>query len=347
MKATRYFVALALGALTTTLFISCAGEKEQVQVERSVSVKGMIMNAADRDITLAYTGSLEGEQQASLYAKLSEAVERVPVREGQAVDINQVIVSLDKTGPSAQYNATRSVYLNAEKNFKKLESLFKEGAVSEAEFDGAKTSFEVARSNFEAVERLVDIRTPIRGVVTSINISPGDFVHAGQLLATVATTGRLRIKFGVNAEDIAGMTRNASVSISSEETNLTATGTIVSVATSADPTTRTFQVEALIDNSDGAFRAGMFARVRILKERLAGVLVVPRSAVLAIGNEHLVYTVAGGVARRRIVTLGPDLDGTVVVASGLNTGDTLVTLGQNYLDDGFKVNLTGLEETSK
>ena len=347
MKVTQYFTLTALSALALVLFVSCSGGDEQVQTERSVAVKGMVVAPGDHDVTLSYTGSLEGEQHANLYAKLSEAVERVPVREGQTVSANQIIVLLDKTGPSAQYDATRSVFLNAEKNLKKMESLYKEGAVSEAEFDGAKTSFDVARSNFDAVERLVEIRTPIQGVVTLIRVSPGDFVYAGQHLATVATTDRLRIKFGVRPEDVAFITKGASITISSEETAATANGTIVTAATSADPTTRTFQAEALIDNKDGAFRAGMFARVHILKEQLKAVLVVPRLAVLALGNEYVVFTVAGGIARRQSVQLGADLDGTVVVMSGLRAGDTLVTLGQNYLDDGFKVKLSGLEDANR
>ena len=198
-----------------------------------------------------------------------------------------------------------------------------------------------------AVERLVDLRTPIAGLVTAVKVSAGDFVTAGQQLATVATTDRLRIKFGINPEDIAFVGKGAGVSISSDVVAEGATGTVLSVATSADPITRTFQVEALIDNDKGLFKPGMFVNVLITRQKLTNIIAVPREAVLTLDNRQVVYVVVNGVAHKRPVTLGADLDGVVVAASGLAVGDTVVTLGQNYLDEGFKVNVTAVNEGTK
>lgn len=331
-----------LTLLTAMTLFSCRGQEKSSATARVVAVKAMVVKASDREMTYTYTGSLEGEKQAILYSKLSESVDDVLVREGQQVAADQVLISLDKTGPSTGYSSARSVFLNAEKNYKKMESLFKEGAISESQFDGSRTEYEVSKANFDAVERLVDIRTPIAGVVTSVKVSAGDFVAAGQQLATVATTGHLRIKFGINPEDIGFVTKGATVRITSDVVPDTATGTVLSVATSADPTTRTFQVEALIDNVSGLFKPGMFVNVLITREKLAGVIAIPRAAVLTLDNQQLVYVVTNGVAHKRPITLGSDLDGTVVAGSGLAVGDTIVTLGQNYLDEGFKVNVTAL-----
>jgi multidrug efflux pump subunit AcrA (membrane-fusion protein) len=57
-----------------------------------------------------------------------------------------------------------------------------------------------------------------------------------------------------------------------------------------------------------------------------------------------VFTVVNGRAQMRRVTLGTDLAGDVAILSGLNAGDTLVTLGQDYLTDDLKLNITELEE---
>jgi len=347
MKTTACNTAYIPALLTLTILLSCGKKEEAATVERTVAINAMVARTSDREMTYTYTGSLEGEQQAILYAKLSESVAGVLVKEGQKVEAEQVLISLDKTGPSAGYNSARSVFLNTEKNFKKMESLFKEGAISESQFDGAKTEYEVSKANFDAVERLVDLRTPIAGVVTAVKVSAGDFVGAGQQLATVATTDKLRIKFGINPEDIGFVGKGANVSVTSEVVTEGASGTVLSVATSADPTTRTFQVEALIDNENGLFKPGMFVKVQISRQKLTNVIAIPREAVLTLDNQQLVYVVVNGVAHRRPVTLGADLDGVVVAASGLAIGDTVVTLGQNYLDEGFKVNVTAVGEGSK
>lgn len=341
MKSIRLVCGATLLGLAT---ISCqSGEKVQ-QVERVMAVKAIVAKAVDKEVTKTFTGSLEGERQAVLYAKLSEAVEKVHVREGQTVKTDQVLISLDKNGPSARYVEAQSVYKNAEKNYQKMEILYKQGAVSETQYDAAKTQYEVAKANFDAVCRLVDIQSPIDGVVTSAKVSAGDQVQLGQQLATVATTERLRVKFGVNADDIGFLKKGSPISISTEYMPQTITGEVTSVAESADPTTRAFQVEALLDNRDGYFKPGMFVKIHVVASRLPSVFVVPRGAVLDLNSNQVIFVVANGVAHKRAVTLGPELEGEVVIQAGLNRGDTVVTMGQNYLDEGFKVSITSVDE---
>lgn len=342
--ASRIFLMAALVSLVMT---SCAKKEQATSAERTVAVRAQVVNVSTEDMVRTFTGSLEGERQADLYAKLAEAVDKVPVHEGQTVRTDQVLISLDKFGPSSRYAETSSLYQNAEKNFKKMEYLYKEGAISESQYDEARTGFEVARANFDAVKRLVDIMSPIDGTVTSVAVSPGEFVAVGQKVATVATIGRLRIKFGVNAASIGSFSVGAPVTVSSDVIPQVGEGNVVSVAESADPFSRAFQVEALIDNQGGAYKPGMFVKVNIVQKRLENVIAIPRGTIITLEDKTIVFTVANGVAQRREVQLGEDLDGRVVVRSGLTAGDTLVTLGQTYLEDGSKVTVAGMGEESK
>jgi membrane fusion protein (multidrug efflux system) len=344
MKTMKY-VLLILGlAAAGLLVVSCGSNENGQQTERVVAAKAIVARTADKEVTKTFTGSLEGERQAVLYAKLGEAVEKVHVREGQAVTTDQVLISLDKNGPTTRYSEALSLYKNAEKNYQKMEVLYKQGAVSESQYDAAKTQYEVSKAGYDAVSKLVDIQSPIDGVVTSVRVSSGDQVQLGQQLATVATTDHLRVKFAVNSDDVGAVRKGSKVTISSEYSPETADGEVTSVAQSADPTTRAFQVEALLDNKDRQFKPGMFVKIRAIAEKLSSVISVPRAAVLELNNGLAVFVAANGVAQKRSVTLGPDLEGEVVVQSGINPGDTVITMGQNYLDDGFKVNLTSIDE---
>jgi len=325
--------------------ISCTEQQtDTATVERVVAVKAMVAQPSDRQVTRTYTGSLQGEQQAVLRARLAEAVETVHVTEGQRVKADDILITLDKYGPSSQYVQTQSQFRNAKKNSEKMEYLFVEGAASESQFDAARTQYEVAQAQFDAVSRMIDIRTPIAGRVTSINVSPGDLVTQGQELATVATTSRLRAKFGVNADDIGFFTAGAEVVIVGETAQTSASGKVATVASSADPISRSFQIEAIIDNSKGQFSPGMFVHIDYILERLPGVIAVPNEAILNIDGHETVFAAVGSRAQMRRVTLGADLSGDVVILSGLNAGDTLVTLGQDYLEDGLKLNIAELEE---
>jgi len=346
MKSIKH-ASLTLGLMVISFLAvySCGNNQDTVKKERpAVAVEATVVGLSDEEIVKTYTGTLEGEKQTVIRAKIAEAVDTVHVREGQSVKANQVFISLDKSGPSSQYQQERSLYENAKKNYKKMEYLFGEGAVSESQFDAAKTQYEVNKAGFEAAAQLVEVQSPIDGVVTSLKVSKGDFLGPGQELATVATVDRLRVKFGVNAADIGSVAPGTVVTVSSGGATQTVEGIVQSVARSADPVTRTFQVEIVLDNSEEVFKPGVFVRIDVPLKQLTAVIVAPRQAVIARLWGEAAFVVSNGVAHEREVKIGADLDGRIVVLSGLNVGDTLVTLGQDYLQEGTKVNITEVLE---
>jgi membrane fusion protein (multidrug efflux system) len=311
--------------------------------ERAISVKGEIVTISTKELKKSFTGTLEGEKHAVITAKIAEAVEKVTVDEGTYVKADDVLVRLDRTGPTSNYVQASSVYQNAEKNYKKMVYLFEEGAVSESQFDGAKTEYEVAKANFDAARKLVDLRTPVAGMVTSIGVSAGDYLYAGQTVATVAAVDRLRMKLGVSSNDIGFFELGADVEVLvGSASELRAYGKVARVAQSADPVTRTFQVEIEIDNKVHTLKPGMFARARTSVEKYENVIVIPRNAVMDRDNKTYVFVVSDGNAKMTEIIMGAEFDGSVIIKRGLAPGDTLITIGQDYLDDGYSVKLVRL-----
>jgi len=312
-------VLMVMAAMT----LSCSGEQVAEKVERVTAVECMIVGQSDETTTRTFTGSLQGEQQAVIYAKIAEAVEKVNVKEGESVKAGQVLLTLDKFGPSSQYQQAYSLYQNAEKNFKKMEYLYGEGAISESQYDASQTEYTVSRASFEAARRLVEIESPIDGIVTSLKVSNGDYLNPGQQLATVASTAKLRIKFGVNVADARYLSEGSAVTIVADAAETNGAGKVVSVARSADPATRT------------------------VLDEVKSVVVIPRSAVMELSEQATVFTVVNGLAVQQALALGLEMDGRVVIESGLAPGDTLITLGQDYLEDGSRVNITAWRKTDR
>jgi RND family efflux transporter MFP subunit len=327
------------------MLVSCSSEQqtETNHNDRVISVKAMVIKTGSIDVVKTYAGSLEGEKQAVIYSKIAEAVKFVNVSVGQTVLENQVLIELDESGPSSNLQETFSLYKNSEKNFNKMEYLFKEGAVSETDFDAAKTDYEVRKATYESASKLVKIETPIDGFVTFLGVSDGDFVQVGQKLAEVASSDKLRIKFGVNASEIDEISIGDAISVSNESESNKITGKVISVASSADPQTRDFEVEGLIDNKNTKLKPGMFVDVTHTQKHLKDVILIPRKTVLEMNNKDIVFVINNGIAESRDIELGQDVNGFVVVKSGLNVSDTLVMLGQSYLEDSSKVNITSLD----
>lgn len=341
--------AILSGLVLIMIMAGCSGgdEEDSGKVEQTISIKAMVVEPVSKDLRKEYTGTLEGERQAVIYAKIAEAVDKIYVREGDKVKANSAVIGLDKNGPSSNYLQSRSTYKNAEKTYNKMKYLYEQGAISETQFDQAETNYEVTRANFEAARQTVELTSPISGTVTSIDVSVGDFVTQGQKAATVATVEKLRMKFGVNAGDIKYFSVGDHVAIyvegiSSEQSQ----GQVVTVARSADPVTRTFQVEVEIDNSDGVFKPGMFARAEIVIESFEDILVIPHRSIVNRSDGDYVFVVHGDAVRFAAIKLGVEFDGMVQVLDGLSPSDTIVTLGQDYLDDGFKIRINELTSTA-
>lgn len=336
---------LFLSTLAALLVTSCADNNDGVeqQAPKATPVEAKIVQTSSYDVTRGFTGTLVGEKQAEIHARIAEAVDRVLVTEGQSVKEGQALILLDKGGPASTYRKAESLYRNAEKNHENLKYLFEQGAVSESQYDAAFTEYEVARASFESVAQLVEIRSPIDGVVTSLKVAAGDYLQLGENLATIATLANLRVTFGVNARDVATIRTGDTVMISSSDIDMAVPGTVISIARSADPLTRAFDVEAQVTNSGIGLHPGMFVRASVVLERWRNVIIVPHEAVVELDNRQTVFVINNGVAHKRSVIVTAKILTGVIIEDGLAVGDTLVTLGQTYLDDGFEVTITSLK----
>jgi membrane fusion protein (multidrug efflux system) len=114
-------------------------------------------------------------------------------------------------------------------------------------------------------------------------------------------------------------------------------GTIERVGPSVASDSRSFPIEASIDNSQGAIKPGSFARVSILTQKVETMLTVPESAVIAFAGTPRVFVVQAGKALERVIEIAGKLRDRVLVAKGLQEGEQVVTTGVELLVDGKAV----------
>ena len=91
----KYLLIIATIILMAMLLASCGGntesETDMAEPERATSIKAEVTHLTDAQVVRSFTGSLEGEKQAVIYAKIAEAVDKLNVREGQAVKSNAAL----------------------------------------------------------------------------------------------------------------------------------------------------------------------------------------------------------------------------------------------------------------
>ncbi|MDP2366298.1 MAG: efflux RND transporter periplasmic adaptor subunit, partial [Ignavibacteria bacterium] len=186
------------------MLIQACGEKpketittDKTKYTDTISVEAQQVGLKELALSKTFSGSLEGEDQANIIAKIPERIMKIKVKVGDYVKAGSVLFELDKGGASSQFYQAQAGFLNAQKNFERMQNLLKEGAVSQQAFDGAQTQYEVAKANFDAARSTVEITSPISGVVTAINVNIGDLANPQMPMATVANIGRMKAKFDV------------------------------------------------------------------------------------------------------------------------------------------------------
>lgn len=221
-----------------------------------------------------------------------------------------------------------------------MKSLYAEGAVSMQTLDGVQTQYDVAKANYIAARGVVELTTPIGGVVTAVNVNIGDLTAPGVSLATVARIDRMKAIFNLNESDVASLAIGQKVAITSEaRPDLTVQGTITQISRSADVRSRSFEVKAMFTNTaDRWFRPGMFAKVRTRIGSGAGTLIIPNVAVQTDGITSKVFVVVNGRAHQRIVETGMTDGERTVILKGLSPADTVATVGiANVRDSSYVI----------
>jgi len=326
---------------------SCSEKnKEKASEEKAISVTVARVEPRDLSLNVVYTGSLEGDRQAKIFASIPEAVVELPIKEGSRVKKGEAVIILDKGGASSQYNQAKAVYLEAQDNYKKMDNLYRNGAISQQAYTSSKTAFEVAKANFESARQQVELTSPISGILTDLSVNIGEFVQPGLPLATVAQTNVMRLVVFMESQNVGYMKDGQKAEIFAELSRSNSSGfpgVIKEVSKSADPDTRLFRVEIRIDNPKGVLKPGMFARASITTANLKSVLTVPRESVFSIDGIYKVFTLEDNKAVEKSIGIGETTEKYVVVNSGLEENEMVIVLGRNLVEDGSPVAISGID----
>ena len=337
------YYSIAALVIAVLIMTGCKSKPAEDTSKLNADVPVSVTKVEKNEVSLVktFSGTLEGVEQSVIVAKIGERVTGINNKVNDYVKSGQVIIQLDKSGPSSSYLQTQANYENAQKNYERMKALLEEGAISQQQLDQAKTAFDVAKANYDAAKSTVDLTTPINGVLTDVAVNIGDWVNPGMQLATVANISSMIVKFYVSEAEVQKIKLGDHVKVYSQfGENDGVTGTISEISRSASADARSFQVKARFSNTkDSFYKPGMFVNVDVTLEAQNDVLVVPTSAVIYTNNKSLVYKIVNNEAFGVEIKPGISNDNYTEVLGGLNEGDMVVTAGTNNLQDSTKVSI--------
>lgn len=341
-RMTTMLLGLLLLAAWIAVLVGC-GREEAVRTTNDERVPVEVVEVERSQVapTLSYSGTIEPWRKALLGAQIQGPVEKLHVGVGDRVAKGDLLAEL----ASEQLTQAEAAYAAAEKDWRRMKTLFEKDAVTERAFDQADAGYLAAKATYDMVLESARIRAPFSGVIS------GRFLDEGEVFVLMPTTAAAPAILEISKTD----TVKVVIEVAERErpvvrTGLTATvtvdnhterafeGRIQRIDPDLDRMSRTSTAEIVIANRDGALRSGSFAEVTVgLAPREA--LLLPRDALVRQEGTGVfyVYVVEDGIARRRDLVLAGSYGEDVEVLEGLSSGERVVTAGRYRLYDGAEV----------
>jgi RND family efflux transporter MFP subunit len=274
--------------------------------------------------------------------------------------------------PDEQIASVRQAMANrddARAAFKRSEQLHGRGLMSNVDYDTAETKLKVAEANFQASidtvhalkatlqdrrasfelaqKKLADasIKAPLAGSVSERLVQPGEFIRENTPVVTIVQMNPLKLKTAVQ-EKFAGVIRAGQRVAFRVEAFPTESfdGKIAYVSPAVDQATRTFPVEALVDNGNRHLKPGFFAKGTIATKVDENVMAVTDDAVSTLAGVSTVYIIDQNKARQQVVALGTRQGKLWEIVDGLKGTETLASSNLNQLATGTTVRIGAGDE---
>jgi len=335
--------------IATVVIIKLRGGSADDEVETAVAVHtsyAVVKPLTQRILALGTVEARPG-RSAEISAPDPSRIVAVYVAEGDHVRAGQPLVQLDRSVATAQRQSAQASVLAAQRAYDRAQRLLAEGIAPRKDVEAAASDLARARADLEQAaraERLSTLRSPIDGVVTSLNGALSSPVDVNVPIVQVVDPRALEVHFHMSPSDAGRITPGAKVELSSgsEAGHFSVgVGTITGISAALDTATRTVDVRATITAPARSLKVGESLNGAILLTSSTTSVVVPVAALVPEGEGTVIYVVdAQQVAHATPVTVGTRTETEAAIATGLHGGELVVTEGAYGVSDGAHVKVT-------
>jgi len=286
------------------------------------------------------------------------------VQEGDYVKKGTVLAQVRKSDYEArlsqaasQLAISRAALKHADLDFGRARNLYAASSMTKSDYDKAQARLEEATGSVgatsaqvtEARIRLQDtsLKAPTAALVLKRTVEVGDLVETGKVGFTLANTEEVKVVFGVSDLMLKHLKLGDGLAITTEALRgREFRGLVTSIAPSADPKSRVFDVEITIPNPRQELKVGMIAAVAVATgQALQAVTVAPLTAIVRSksnpeGYALFVVEEQGGrqIARLRDnIELGEVYGNMITVTRGVKVGEAVIVTGATLVTDGQPV----------
>lgn len=345
-------------AMMALLLSACSKPVERVEIVRPVRV--MTVAPAENRALVELAGEIQPRYESRLGFRVGGKLIGRLVEIGSVVKRGQLLMQLDpqdlhlaQAQAKAAVAAADSTLSLARAELERYRELRQKNFVSQALLDAKEAAFQSARASHEQASAALKIQSnqsgynnlyaDADGVITGIETEVGQVVSAGTPVVRLARTGEKEVRVSIPEDQVEALRQVNELTVRTWANPHTALdGKLRELSPVADPATRTYTAKITVPKAGSDVRLGMTATVQFGVPAPAAIR-LPLSALVRQKDGAAVWVVEQGKVMLVPVQLAGPQGNALLVASGLNPGQVVVTAGVNQLQAGQKVSLLGEE----
>ncbi|MBR1809268.1 MAG: efflux RND transporter periplasmic adaptor subunit [Paludibacteraceae bacterium] len=313
-----------------------------------------------------FSAKMKGQHDVTIQPQVSGQLMQICVREGQMVKKGDVLFVIDSRNAQLELEAAQANLLaaqatesSAQLEYEGNKNLLEKGIISKFMLENSKNAYDRAKAATSQAKAAADrarvnlgfctITSPVTGYIGSIDITQGTQVGPGTYLTMVSGNAKMNAEFSINESFLEGRIVSGTndktlrdfpdvTFVMKNGNEYPLKGRITSVSGAVDRITGSIACKATFPNPDGVLYSGIQGTI-VIPFDVEDVMVIPQVAVVRLQDKSFVYKVQPD-STATAVTITAEASGNgkdVVVTSGLQVGDEIVTVGANNVQEGQQV----------
>ena len=298
---------------------------------------------------LRLVGVVRASKDIMMSAEVTGPIQRYFVGEGDRVQKGQPILKIDDAILKQQIAQAEALEKQNSENYLRLKKVWEEDQIgSEIDYINARHTWEQSKAALDQLNiqlAKTTVRAPFTGVFEAKIMDVGEMVSPGSQMLRLIANDKVKIVTGVPSRYVEETTVGDSVFITFDVLpGKVFTGAATYVGNSIDPQNRTFRMEIELPNNDNQLKVDLVADVIVETGRITDTVILGQEYIFRTESGYQVYVPGYNdnnklVALSRLVELGPSQSNRVVIQSGLQAGESIITLGSGEVENQTRIRI--------
>lgn len=337
---------IILCAALISFVVSCSPKNQEPESTGQAlpNVKIGFITKDTISLPINSVGTLSSKTQSNLSFLTGGIISAYFIAEGDIVKEGDLLAKLDATEIESRTTQASLALEKAKRDYQRANNLYRDTVITLEQFQNAKTALDVAEENFQIARfncKNSEIRAPSRGKILKKLKEQNEITAPGHpVLVFASTEADWVLKVSLSDRDIVRINIGDSAIINFDAYPGENFKALVSeIANAANPLSGTYEAELKLLSLPERLVTGLIGNATIIPQSRT-VLVLPLEGLVeAAGSKAIVFVRKGGKTIRKEIEISSITDEGIIVKSGLNEGDTIITDGNAWLNDGEQVKI--------